>query len=411
MYYLIGIFFCGNYFFWLVPGAPFGPARDAGLLLILLGLAYRLFLRKDNIDVFLNSISFLLLLYFVLVAIQVPLASINYNQTIMDGILAVRHDFYFLSFFLFLLMFKTLDDFRAVMNVLSWLALLCVALGLINYFGPTILDNGFVGKIRMRGGINQPAFPGMTLITMMCLWNVARWFSSNSGLKTINRDRIFSLLFIAVHVFVQARFRMLALVLAIVWPLVLQGNVKRLAVFGLLGGLGTLILQVTMETNILLEIFLSGAQDVADNSGTADDRLVQLEVDLWVFNQYPFIGGGASAIRIHDGLSESVMSILRRADMGYTHWLKFYGITGMTWLLLFFISMQSLIRGGIKGEWQNHLDVILFARMFFAYLLVSFITMNNLMFAHGIITVCMLCAFLVRSNQPDFYPKKASEKK
>ena len=98
-------------------------------------------------------------------------------------------------------------------------------------------------------------------------------------------------------------------------------------------------------------------------------------------------------------------AVARRVDMGYTHWLKHYGIVGMTWLFLFYAAIYSHYRRAKRLKIIESADILAFAQYFFVYLVVSFLTLNNLMRTHSILTVCLLCALLVRACREDFWSR------
>ena len=121
-----------------------------------------------------------------------------------------------------------------------------------------------------------------------------------------------------------------------------------------------------------------------------------------IFNQYPFFGGGSAVLRGDrgaDGSMSVAAKIARKADMGYTHWLKHYGIVGMAWLALFYIALWVYVQKLGRELDQKYMAIAAFGNCFLVFFVISFLTLNHLMFTDTIAMVCLVCAILVRSLQ------------
>ncbi len=151
------------------------PPKDIGLIMILLGLAHQIFIKRANLAIFSNAFTWLFLGYLILVMTQVALASINYDQTLIRGLQVIRHQFYYLSFFLFLLLLRTPEEICKLLNGLTIVALGCVILSIVEYSGFELFHHQFADIDKLRSGIVRADVPGMDLISLAYLWNVSRW--------------------------------------------------------------------------------------------------------------------------------------------------------------------------------------------------------------------------------------------
>ncbi len=171
---------------------------------------------------------------------------------------------------------------------------------------------------------------------------------------------------------------------------------------GVVGLCAVLIASYTMETNIFLNPFVSGVEDVTEQTGTAAGRSQQLETDIEVFKQYPYIGGGTSALGSDD---PGFANIARKTDLGYSHWLKHYGILGIAWLLLFLIMLFSYTRKLQKILPRDYRAIAAFSMSYLIFFTVSFVTLNHLMFRGSTLVMCLYCAITRASCACRFLPR------
>jgi hypothetical protein len=129
--------------------------------------------------------------------------------------------------------------------------------------------------------------------------------------------------------------------------------------------------------------------------------LKQLEVDVQEFLEHPWLGSGVSAIRAptQQGgtrLQIEMAELSYKDDLGYSHWLKSYGVAGIAWLGLFFYFQAAI---GVRIQKTCKADdktLALFGLSYFGFVVGSFITLNHLMLPWGIPLVCLNAAIMVR---------------
>ena len=99
-----------------------------------------------------------------------PSRAFYYQQPIIDGLIAARKQYYYLSFFLFAVLLSDRDRIRTTLDLLSLLALALFFLGLVNYFVHPIFNHKWAEGQGIRGGIVRGYIPGMQIIVLACIW-------------------------------------------------------------------------------------------------------------------------------------------------------------------------------------------------------------------------------------------------
>ena len=399
------IFAMANKCFGLIPVELQARTFDIGLILIFLAILYHLVFRRQTIELFSIPLSWLLIVYLLFVLSQAALASMNYGQTIINGVIAVRHEFYYLSFFLFLMVLETPEQIVKFMNALSILALVVFALALVNYFGPRIMFSEFEGTVSTRGGIERAPIPAMSLITLAYLWNMTAW--AYPGDRLVQKWSSFlAVVFLGAPFLRQGRFRIFTISLSTLWVLVKGKRFNVIAGIGALFLAASVIASFTMETNIFVDVFVSGVEDATKVSGTAEDRVHMIELDLAVFREYPLMGSGLAAVRVNEENEARFIDLTRKMDLGYPHWLKFYGIAGMLWIAVFYLSLYIYYRKLVELAPPNFEVLPMFSSSYLIFLVVAFVSLNYFMFPDGVLTICLLCAILVRGTRPGFFSQR-----
>ncbi|OEU69192.1 MAG: hypothetical protein BA863_00130 [Desulfovibrio sp. S3730MH75] len=392
--------FCANEFFnigsWWHQSGVFNIA-DVGNGLIWLGVFLVLILPGKR-KILWNPISGLIILYILFVCIHISLASLYYGQSLIDGLIGVRHQFYYLSFFMFLVLFDDTKKIVQLLDILVVVSFVLVILAVINHFGPTIFHHKWAEGHGIRSGITRAFIPGMSVISFSLLWAFAKWINSENTKKLSRESTIF---LFAAHFFRQTRMRLIGVIMIMTSLLVIKRKWVPLLFLLILSGISFGIIEATMEDNVMVNLFSSVYEDVVEQTGTWKPRLEQLELDLWEFKRHPWLGSGASAIRsvTEQGgtrLQVKMAALSYKFDLGYTHWLKSYGMAGIVWLLLFFWFQFSM---GLRAQKRCRGDdktLAMFALSYLGFVIVSFVTLNHLMHPDGIIMVCLSAAVIVR---------------
>lgn len=412
--FIILIIICANKLFYLVPWAHVHGVfniTDVGAGLIIIALGFTL-LKQRDLSVLNNPISFLILALFLILGIHVALARIHFNQSFISGLFGIRHFSYYLLFFLALLWLKTADDYIKILNILSVIAFLLFLISVVNYFRPGLYHHMWVEGHGTRSGIKRAFIPGMSIICLALLWEYSKW-----TIKVSNRSKnaLAAFVLLAAHFFEQTKGRILAMVFVIL----LMFGWKRGMGFGsnlvlMMFVTAAVISGVTLfekaANNIMLSPIALTVRDVTEQRGTWGARLEQIEIDWREFLEHPIVGSGLSAVRIKKNQRNlSKYSVLKakaqKADLGYTHWLKFFGIVGVVWLIAFFYNSWSILRIAIQDCSGKEQMIALLASSYLGYVAISFITLNHFMFPCRIVLLSLVAAAVVRLRWNKKYAK------
>jgi len=404
--YTISLFIIANKLFYLAPWAHVRGVfnvLDIGNALIFVGMLYTLFKLKNH-KILLNPVSILILLLFLLVGIQASLASIYYLQSIKSSIIAIRHMFYYCSFFIFIFIFQTSEEIYVLLEILSIISVIIVILSLVNYFGPVIFYHPWAEGHAYRSGIKRAFIPGMDLISFSLLWQFSKWNVSQSAGKVRNSTSILlSLFFLGALFFRQTRSRIVAACIVIIGLLSMRRRFKAVIFLVVSVSVAFVIIDARMEKNILTNPFTGAVEDVLEKKGTWDDRIEQLNYDFDEFLRYPVLGNGLAAYRsTRRGFkSQREAALEERAkmdDLGYTHWLKAYGLVGMVWLIVFLFSIISIGLSSIRVE-EGDKVIATFGLSYIVYVVISLVTLNHVVFPWRILPLCFVASILVRTGR------------
>ena len=397
-YLLLVVILAYNVFFLVPWGFVEGGfnVADVALALIWIGVIGGIIYSRQ-LPIWNNPVSWLVLSYLLIVAMHVSLAAINYGQPLFNGVVAARYQYFYGFYFLCLFLLKDVQRIGAFLNVLTVISLIVYALALVNYLGPTILYHEKAEDwIAIRAGIQRIFIPHMPLINMAFFWQFAGWLTKNrlckyAGLQT--------LLLSGAIIFQQSRASILGTLIVVFAILLFYKKYKILFVGTALGVMVIGLASVVMQENILLQPFSGTAHFVQEEEGTKGGRISQFELDFDEFIKHPFIGSGLVAIRVSelDRLKRGDFAErTRTADLGYTHWIKNFGIVGIIWVIAFlYVLLSTGIRllNNSDGELAT---LSLFATAYVAFVGITMITLNHLMVKERIIVLCLVAALLTR---------------
>ncbi len=353
----------------------------------------------------------LALVYLVIVLMQVSLAGLNYSQSVVNGVVAARHQFYYLALPLVYICIRSAEEFRFFLKVLSVVACAVFALALFNYFVTPIFYHQFAEGHNTRLGVVRGFIPGMALIGLAAVWEAAQWVGGYQRGWAVSARGLW---LFAAHFFRQTRSRLMAITL--VWVALLLVH-RRFGLLVLLAGVfsvAALVAEMTLEENLMLGLFTSTAEDIGQGEGTWDDRLQQLEVVWHEFRDHPILGSGATLLRIAEGTegtaNRAANALAYTADLGYPSMLKGYGLVGVLWLVCFLSVM--VVRA--YRAWQ-HGDALerclaLFCLAYLLFVGISGLTINHFMYTDGILMLCVVGALVatLRRAQSNRVPNQGS---
>ena len=401
--YLLLIIACANSLLWLVPDKlPVGTGHttDVGILLIGLGLAYYL-IKGSAIRQLGNFFTWYVVFYLLLVAVQVSIAAFKYGQPIMSGFEGGRSQLYYLSFPLFLLVLSDLDKLKVFMTAISALALVIVALALVNYFVVTIFVHEKAAGWGYRAGMVRAYIPGMTILVFAALWE---FWSYLKDKQLFSAHLVMFLIIYGAVIFRQDRARVIALSVVLVLIMLAKRRYRMLAA-AIAMVVVALLVDFTLGDgeNMFLNAFESAYTELAQGDDVDEGtpwsaRLKQVERSWHVFVDNFLTGSGG--LVIHSGVPGlagfgELKDIALNWDLGYWVWFKFFGFWGFVYLFALIIGFYwYALRCGKLGD-RAHIGQ--FAAYHFIMMLISMLTINYVTTPYGIILMCLTWALVVRA--------------
>jgi hypothetical protein len=337
-----------------------------------------------------------------MIGISASLASIYYLQPVKYSIFAVRHLFYYCAFFVFLLMFDKLEEIYIILDIVSVLAFIAVVLSVVNYFGPTIFYHQWAEGHSYRAGIERAFIPGMDLVSLAIFWQVVKWLEKiDSGIIGHRSACFLSIVFLGALFFRQTRSRIVAVSFVLIGLLALKGRLRVIISFTVIVFVAWVVMEFHMRENIMSSSYTGVVEDISEKKGTWDDRIEQIEIDVREFFKFPILGNAAAAIRISPYTSNSargreLAKISKMDDLGYTHWMKSFGIVGMVWLALFFAGLWSSAFKAFSLSSENNRSIALMCLSYLLYVMISFVTLNHLILPRRILPLCLIAALSQR---------------
>jgi len=392
---LLLIHACANDLFKLVPFYQVTNVfyvKDVGNFLIMMSLFF--FIIKEGGFKKLNNIFSWLILYYILFAfIQAGIAGIKYEQSLIIGLIKTRDQLYYLSFFLYLYIFKDESKIYKFMDMLSVISFVLIGLSLMNYLGPNIFYHRWAEDESIRSGIERAFIPGMAIIVTSFIWQFNKFLNEK---KFYSYSAICSLAFFSAIVFRQTRMLIIASTITALLMLFFNKRYKALVASIAIFSLVAIILGFSMQENILISPYETAVEDVSTGTGSWRGRMLQLQTDWREIRKNLWFGSGLSAIRgsVLVKTKKEVSAMSYMSDLGYTHWAKFYGIFGISWLIGFIISFYYKYFRFKKYASKSENQLIKFANYNFVFILIANVTQNYFMHIFRILIVCISIAIL-----------------
>lgn len=388
--YLLLIVSFAQDLFSLVPKSTIN--EDIGLALILVALAYRLTFKQFDAKIFLNFFSLYTLAYLLLVGTQPAMASIYYSQSIVDGLIAIRDQLYYLAFFLYCLVFTDRRKSEIFLNCLTVTSFLLIFLSLVNYFAFTIFSHRFAEGHGMRGGILRAYVPGLEIIVLSAIWNFLNYVKSR---RTFHYSIFVFLIMFGGILFSQYRGFIITVIATCTLILVIERK------FGLLlmaaAALFAVAIAISIGTgeNLLLNAFILTYEEVTNVSGNWEARMSQIRQSWTIMQETFWTGSGGVAVR-ETGWTNFVnlRNIARGHDLGYWVWLKYFGIGGVTLMIFFTSGLFAHIRSTRMIANENDRRIAEFGGYYLISILISMVTIPYFTQGRGIIVLSLGMALL-----------------
>lgn len=370
---------------WLHIAGVFNIA-DIGMVILILSLIFNTITK--GFDVYKNIFSILIAIFIVMVLIQIILANMNFGQSYIDGIIASRLQFTYLTYFLFAFCLKDARDIEKFLNIVSLIAIAAIFLGIVNYFFPGILSHKKLEITRYRFGVERIFIPAMPLISFAAIWEISKVATKKGKLSVA-----FSIILIVAHFIRMSRMRTLGTMFILLLALVKGKRILIICIFASLFVISSITIVHFLPENVFEKTFSSSYEELAESSGTWKSRMLQMKFAFSEFKKRPIFGGGVGSLRNVDlQKNQYLFALSYKADIGYLAWLKAYGILGFIWLVTLLFSIFYFIKK--VGANNENKTVRTFIFNYFIFLVGTSVTLNHFMYPQGIILMCFLLGAL-----------------
>lgn len=397
-FYIVLVLLCGfNFFdlFWWTHLSGLFNVSDIGILLIGVGVIFK-FIREGAKPIFRTNITIYLSVYFVLLLLQVCQANLLYDYSLIRGFMAIREYGYYLFALYLLYAIDSPLKLQKLVSIMSVLGLIAIILAIINGYVIRIFIDAQAEGQGFRSGMERIHIPAITMITTVSILKVCDMIVAGRRLDVV--AGIWALTFFVVILIRQTRMIIGGLFVAVTSLCILKGKIKLSILFFLLGLLVIWVIQLTSDVKFVektIELTVEEYHMTNNGTGSLGARVIQIQRDFKIFLEHPIFGTGAAAIRVDSNISalssdNKLIKLGYKADLGYTSWLKSFGIVGMFWLVVLFIK---LVRIGLKNYKSNNLireQLGMYVIGNTGYLFISFLTLNHFMYKGGIIMIAVL---------------------
>ena len=384
---------------------------DIAIFILVIWFVYIVFFKKKLLINFF-SVVIIFLLFFV--GFHIPYAMIQYGIDFKDAFIASRVFLLYLSYYMFLDLFK--DD-KAIHHFMKWImvmAIFSILTGFVNYFGPKILyhETATVAGARMRGGIIRAYFPAYWMVVFASIYSCTIFITSE-------RIKGFPLMFFIISIGTIV-FRQTRMVIGAYALVICSGAIKRLSnprvlVLILFGFIGIISVLINIDKFEIVKLnIMKTEQELSDSSGSWGGRVEQFKTAWELIKEGFIFGTGSSALRsnaeAYNGMPLSkVRSLLRyslHSDLGYAVWFKNFGLVGL--VLLIFIGTNFVKKLKLMKKSNKIIEITNFAQNYLLYVSISFITLNHLGHSDGILLITCIMAMLQSSvsNVKEVIPDK-----
>lgn len=324
-----------------------------------------------------------------------------YGQPLTDSVIAIRHQLYYLVFFLFLITLNTRENVNQFMRIMTILSLVLIGMAVINYLGFNLFHHKWAEGHGERAGITRAFIPGMEILVTVGVWHIVRYLEENQH-SNHSSLALFLIVYAAV-LFRQTRMYILSLSIIVVILLVNKRRFKTLAglsVCSLIVGALFTVLNTSGE-NIVLSSFQSAYEDVKNEEGTWRSRMDLIRYNLEIIKEHPYLGNGGLQIRAaKESGSLELQDAAYGGDLGYIHVIKFLGIPGLIWMVSLIIVYYSNLVVILKNP---NVDIVMakFSGYLFTLILIAAITMNFFQDPTRLLFLCLAMAILVNAVETD----------
>jgi hypothetical protein len=406
----------------LIPGV----LRLADVFFLIFPVFFIMYI-NGNIQTLLNykDASILIFSACTLMLISALMATLFFDQPYLTGLLLVRHNFFYLSFFIFVILLRNLvhiENFISFFTIIVGIYL--IILLLTDYFpdmGIIQFRKSFYEKTEniLRFGEKRLFFPyGDVPIFLYCLI-IARLIYPKTTESRITKTLYFIFILIAFYAVLSTYTRSLVFSLLAVTAFALfatkRRNLRYIAlVLVVLIVSGQALSSAITESGLsfIKESKLGKMMYQSEKLQPERGRYFQFTMYMNNFMRSPLTGVGTLANERHKGtfLDIDLQRTYRKyrffnaVDLGYAKILAEYGILGVAWIVWYycFIYRQSKQIMALRINYENSLEGGRLARghlYFMIYLLISSITLPHFIHRDAIPIIALSIALMAVTHK------------
>jgi hypothetical protein len=157
----------------------------------------------------------------------------------------------------------------------------------------------------------------------------------------------------------------------------------------------------TIGQDIATSLYFQTQEQLENPEDLQLGRMAKLKVDWEEFLEFPFLGNCATVV----SLSKESQIFHRQwdfrnrvdlTDLGYPHWLKSFGLTGVLWLLTVYVLIFIRLWKSLITKDKVCHCLALFCSSYFAFVVMTMLTLNHFMKEEMIILFSLSFAITYR---------------
>lgn len=362
--------------------------------------------------------SLLVLAICALMLLSPLMAQIFFDQPYMKGLVLVRQNFFWLSFFVYILLLRDIDGVEKAINLLTALVGIYVLALVLTKFFPKLglihYDSKFYNKSGslIRFGDYRLFFPYSSVPIYFYCITLARLLHPRIGETRLRKAFWLAFVLIVFYAILSTYTRILVSSLLIVTVFALITSKQRMfqwtAAALTLAFVSSLVLSKAFfdgEIPIIGETKLARMVLKVDTLQREQGREFQMDMYVNQFKRSPFTGVGNISTRKDTEEEIGTLTTFRKygffngSDLGYMKVIGESGLAGLAWILWFFAyffrrSRQTLVKATLLGTVPTAQTIARGHLYFFIYLIFTGVTLPHFVLPQGIAIVALSLAVL-----------------
>lgn len=362
--------------------------------------------------------SLLVLTSCALIFLTVSMAKFTFGQSLLDGLLYIRHSFTYLLFFIFCTLLSTVNRLHFFLKIAAFVVTLLAFLALLQKHFPALPifnfrsmgESQYLGKKNMRFGDYRLFFPNIEFTFFVYFMTLAELLNKRNITRLLPKLGFLCLIaYIVLATGTRVHLLAMTVVTLIAFVTGQRRSVKMV-------GIVLLILCISVET-LSLAIHSEGISLFEENKfsnvikysmdtkeGSIQGRIFQNKMYWNNFLKSPLAGVGT--LRYTAKLDDNYRKygFYNNNDLGYMKILAEYGIVGIIWILWFYSYIFRKTKGVIAtrrlaGEEDCRVFIAKGVQFYILYVAVSALTLPHFVEGRRIIPIVLAMVFIEAAHR------------